>query len=114
MQTHISWHVELSVTRSQFDAFRRLTQSMTEHAASEPGVLIYERFWNDEDNSIHLYERYVDSNTALLHLDVFDRAYRPRFSALIKRRRFEVFGDPSNALKARLDEFGASYFRPLV
>lgn len=38
--------------------------------------------------------------------------YGERFVSMIDRRRFTVFGTPSDELKAILDRFSASYLEP--
>jgi quinol monooxygenase YgiN len=78
----------------------------------EPGVLSYQRFVSEDGAAVHLYERYSDSNAAVAHLEAFAKRFAGRFSAMVERRTFTVFGDPSAELKAVLDKFNAMYLKP--
>ena len=72
----------------------------------EPGVLTYERFVSEDGTIIHLYERYA-------HLEAFEKRFASRFSAMVERKAFTVFGYPSAELKAVLDRFNAVYLKPV-
>ena len=114
MSNHISWHVELQVKPGQRDAFRAITSEMVESTKSEPGALIYERYLSDDGDIVHVFERYVDPNAALAHLTAFRRMFGERFSAMVDRKRFTVFGTPSVELKEVLDPLGATYVAALA
>jgi len=109
----ISWHVELSVRAGALQAFKTLTAEMMEVTREELGVLLYERFIDPDEKTIHVLERYATSEAAVAHLLVFKARFAPRFGELVVRRRFEVFGSPSAELKALLDGFGSLYFSRL-
>jgi quinol monooxygenase YgiN len=110
---HVSWHVELAVKPGELDNFRALTREMVEFARSEAGVVVYERFVSPDGNDVHVYERWVDSPAALTHLQAFGEQFGARFSSMVERKRFTVYGTPSDELKRVLDRFGATtYLRP--
>jgi len=109
MNDQISWQVHLEVRSEQLDDFRSLTNEMVESARSETGILIYERFIGEKQTDIHVYERYINSSAAIGHLQLFKESYGERFSLLVDRKRFTVFGNPSDDLRALLDPFGAIY-----
>jgi quinol monooxygenase YgiN len=109
----ISWHVELVIEPENMAAFSALTVEMCEATLREDGVLVYERFISDDCLRVELYERYRDSAAALSHVHAFKRDFGARFSALVRRRRFTVFGPASEALKRELDPLGAVYLKPL-
>jgi quinol monooxygenase YgiN len=94
----ISWHVELAIEPRDMAAFSELTVEMCEATVREEGVLVYERFISDDCNQVELYERYRDSAAALAHVHAFKRDFGARFSALVSRRRFTVFGVASETL----------------
>lgn len=94
------------------DRFRTLTTEMVEHTDRESGVLSYERYVSEDGSIVHVYERYVDSAAALVHLLTFREKFGARFSTLVERNWFAVHGDPSDELKALLDQFGATYLIP--
>lgn len=105
----ISWHVELSIRQGALAEFSALSAEMVDGTRSGAGVLIYERFISADGQTVHVLERYVDSAAAVAHLRVFIDRFGARFSRLVARNRFEVFGEPSAELKEILDRFGATY-----
>jgi quinol monooxygenase YgiN len=112
MNSEISWHVELRIKSGQLDNFRLLTEEMIAFTRQEPGALSYQRFICADDATIHVYERYINSAAALLHLQAFSRTFAERFSGMVERTRFVVFGDADPELKAVLDMFNATYCKP--
>jgi quinol monooxygenase YgiN len=109
MNHEIAWHVELAVRPGQLESFRELTVQMVEFAATEPGVLAYERFVTADGATVHGYERYESSAAAIAHLRNFAAKFADRFSLMVDRNRFAVYGAPNPELKAMLDRFGAVY-----
>lgn len=114
MSDHISWHVELRVKTGQLDALRALTIEMVESTKREPGALIYERYVSDDRQTVHVFERYLDANAAVMHLTAFGRTYGERFAEMVDRKRFTVFGTPTAELKEILDPLGATYTAALA
>jgi len=112
MINEASWQVELAIKPGKLDNFRALTREMVESAKDEPGVLLYERFVDDDGRVVYVYERYTDSSSAVSHLLAFGRKYSERFMDMVERKRFMVFGIPSDELKAILDQFDATYHTP--
>jgi len=112
MGTEISWHVKLRIKAGQLGNFRALTGEMVAAAHREPGVLSYQRFITEDDTVVHVYERYRDSAAAAAHLEAFAKRFADRFSAMVERKTFMVFGHPSAELKAVLDRFNAMYLKP--
>jgi quinol monooxygenase YgiN len=112
MTDEVSWHVELAVKPGRLESFRALTGEMVEFTRRESGVLGYQRFVSDDGEFVHVYERYADSAAALAHLRGFATNFGDRFLVLVERRRFTVFGRPSDELRRFLDQFGATYLRP--
>jgi quinol monooxygenase YgiN len=112
MGNQISWHVVLAIKQDQLENFQALTREMVDFTKTESGVLCYQRFASEDGKFVHVYERYADSAAALSHLRNFATLFGERFSALVNRERFTVFGQPSHKLRAVLDRFGAIYLRP--
>jgi quinol monooxygenase YgiN len=107
----IAWHVELTVKPGRLETFQALTSDMVEFTRREAGVLAYQRFVAD-DGAVHVYERYADSAAALAHLKNFAAHFSARFGAMVERRSFTVFGDPSDELRDFLLPLGAVFARP--
>jgi quinol monooxygenase YgiN len=114
MSQHVSWQVELAVKPGQLESFRVLTTEMVESTKSERGVLAYERYVSDDAKSIVVYERYSDSAAAIGHLQAFATKYGARFTSMVERKRFTVFGNPSDELRTILDKFRPTYLRPFA
>ena len=112
MRGEVSWQVELTVKPGELDNFRALTREMVESTKGEPGVLIYERFISEDGKVVYVYERYADSAAAVAHLLAFGKMYGERFTNMVDRRRFTVFGAPTDELRGILDRFGATYLGP--
>jgi quinol monooxygenase YgiN len=114
MQDQVSWWVELTLGAGQLADFERITGEMVEAARHETGVLSYQRFISDDRTTVHVYERYADSGSAGAHLRRFDETFADRFAGMVRRRRFTVFGRPSEELKRLLDRYGAVYLEPFA
>ena len=112
MGDQVSWQVELAVKPGELDNFRTLTAEMVEFARSEPGVLIYERFVSADGKVVYVYERYTDAAAAVAHLRTFAQKFGARFTGMVDRQRFTVFGTPDDALRRMLDGYGAAYLGP--
>jgi quinol monooxygenase YgiN len=112
MSSEISRHVELRIKPDQLGNFRTLTGEMVAATRSEPGVLSYQRFVSDDGAIVHVYERYADSAAAVVHLAAFEKNFAARFGAMVERKAFTVFGDPTAELKAALDRFDPVYLKP--
>jgi quinol monooxygenase YgiN len=113
MTEEIAWYVELTVKTGQLANFLALTGEMAEATRAEEGVLSYQRFVTEDGQSIHLYEKYVDADAAVSHLRRFIESFGERFSSMVERRRFTVFGAPGDELRAMLVPYGAIFLEPL-
>jgi quinol monooxygenase YgiN len=114
MHDEISWQVELAIEPARFDSFRALTNEMIESTRLEEGVLIYERFLSEDGGKVLVYERYANSEAAILHLRSFQEKFADAFGRLVKRERFLVFGTPNDELKRMLSGFDATFVRPMA
>lgn len=113
MSDQVFWHVELAIKPGKLDALRVLTTEMVGAAREEPGTLSYQRFVSEDGQFLHIYERYLDSRSALAHLKNFVARFSERYAALVERRRFVFFGVPSDELRRFLDGFGTVFVAPL-
>ena len=67
MTNVVSWLIELAVKPNTFEELRTLTRDMVDETRTEAGAVIYERYFSD-DHTMHFYERYIDSASAIEHL----------------------------------------------
>lgn len=112
MNDEVSWHVELAIKPGKLDDLRALTGEMVAASRKEPGTLSYQRFVSEDGGFLHIYERYSNSEAALAHLRTFTARFGERYAALVERRRFILFGLPSDELRRFLERFGAIYAKP--
>src|SRR5262245_11789779 len=86
--TELSWIVELDVLPGRLAALRKLMKEMVSSARrKEPGTTAFEWFIAENGRTCHIYERYVDSKAALVHVETFGKAFAPRFLACVKPTR---------------------------
>jgi quinol monooxygenase YgiN len=111
MSKQISWRVVLVVKHGQINNFQALNEEMVESARKELGALIYERFVTNDGKLVEVYERYANSAAAVAHLQDFREKFGERFSSMVERTKFTVYGSPSDELRGLLDGFGAAYMR---
>jgi hypothetical protein len=97
-----------------------LLVSMSDDATAEPfasrhdgaWLLAYQRFISHDRLAVYVHERYEHSGAAVAHLVKFAATFGERYGRLIERKRFLVFGNSSDDLRAILDKYGATYHRP--
>ncbi len=114
MSDEVSWQVELELKPGHHEPFRALTEEMVDATRGEAGALIYERFISEDGKTIWVYERYADSAAAVAHLRAFAEQFGDRFTSMVTRKRFTVFGSQSDELRSVLDGFDATYLARLA
>jgi len=112
MSEEVAWSVELKVRSGQIEQFRALTATMVAAVRGEQGVLNYRRFATEDDQCVHVYERYENSQAAARHLRVFIDRFGTTFSRLAERTKFTVYGDPSDELRGLLNQFAPIFMKP--
>jgi quinol monooxygenase YgiN len=112
METHVSWVIELAVKPGATDRFKELMEEMVAGTSSEPQTLGYEWYISDDGGTVHIYEKYVDSEAMIAHVNGFLEKWAKRFMESVDVTRFVVYGDPSPAARELLDGFGGTYLRP--
>lgn len=108
----VSCWVEVVVRPNYLDAFETLTGETVASTRDEQGVLAYQRFMSGDRRTVYVHERYENSHAAVSHLLKFAATFGERYGRLVERKRFLVFGDPSDELRALLDKYEAIYHRP--
>lgn len=114
MSTPVSWHLMLKVREGQLEALRSLAREMVESTQQEPGTLSYEWSLSEDGTECHLYERYVSSEAAMVHLGTFGSKFAERFSGCLDMQSIHVYGELSEELRAAHAEFGASFLGTLA
>ncbi len=113
MTENIFWLFEATIKPGQYDNFQTVMEEMIASTKQEPGTSNYEFFLNEDRTICHIYERYADSEAALMHVGAFGANFADRFLSCVAPTKFMVYGPASDELKGILGGFGAEYMTPL-
>jgi quinol monooxygenase YgiN len=109
----VAWTLELDVRDGRLDEVRALAAEMSAAThAGEPGALEYEWNLSDDGRTVHLFERYADSASALVHLGTFTSRFMTRFLELLAPTRFVIYGTPDQKVREAVAAFGPLYLAP--
>lgn len=112
MEGQVSWVLEAAVKPGELDNYKALMEEMVEGTSTEPQTRNYEWYIGDDGGTVHIYEKYADSEAMVAHVNGFLEKWAQRFLASVDVTRFTVYGDPSPAARELLDGFGATYLEP--
>jgi quinol monooxygenase YgiN len=112
MKEHVSWVIELAVKPGQLDSFKELMDEMVAGTSNEPETLNYEWYISGDDGTVHIFEKYKDSDAMVTHVSGFMEKWAGRFLECVDPTRFTVYGDPSDAARELLAGFGPTYLAP--
>ena len=114
MENEVYWLLEMSVREGELDNVRALMEEMvTATEADEPGALDYEWYVSDNGQTVHLFERYADSDATLTHLRNFQQKFASRFMSAMSPRRWTIYGNPDERVRRALEGQGALFMEPL-
>ena len=111
MSEQVYWILEGTV--SDLDSWKALLEEMVAATRNEPGALNYEWTVGADGATCHLFERYADSDAAMVHLGNFGKNFARRFTSLLKTTRFTVYGSPNEAVKKALGPMGVTFMTPI-
>ncbi len=110
----VFWLLEMEIKEGQLDEFKELLVKMVEASKSkEPNIKNYEWFISDDNKICHVYERYVDSAAAMVHLISFYQTFSDRFIEVVDAKRIIVYGNANAKLKKTLSSYGAIFMPPI-
>ncbi len=112
MGHEIYWLVTVAIKPEQFAAFKQVVAPLVAATKEEPGALAYEFNVSDDENTVHIFERYCDSNAVVAHVEQTFTQFADRFLALATLTHFVVYGSPNAEARKILDGFGAVYMTP--
>jgi quinol monooxygenase YgiN len=101
----------LSIEPSKFSAFQELIAKIVAATREEQDTLTYEYVVNDDHSAVHIIERYRAAGL-LPHVEKTFAPFADTFLSLCKIEKLFVYGEPTAAMRAKLDGFGAVYLRP--
>jgi quinol monooxygenase YgiN len=112
MSSVVSWNLRLSIHEGRLEEFRTLMQEMVASTQAEAGTQGYEWFLSEDGTSCHINERYADSDAVMVHLGNFGANFADRLLGCATPTSIDVYGDPSDEVRAALAGFGAVHHRP--
>ena len=112
MEGQVSWILEGAVKPGQLDTFKTLMEEMVEGTSKEPSTRNYEWYISEDSGTVHLFEKYADSDAMIAHVNGFMEKWAGRFMACLDVKRFTVYGDPSAPARDLLAGLGPTYLGP--
>ena len=110
MNDHIYWMVELAIQPDRENELRPLVEEMVNATHNnEPGALDYEYYISNDGKVCHLFERYVDAEATITHLEGFKAVFADRFVKVFQPIRFVLYGSPSAEVREVLAGFNPIY-----
>jgi len=85
---------------------------MVEGTSAEASTLNYEWYISDDGGTVHIYEKYADSEAMVAHVTGFLEKWAGRFMSSVDVTRFVVYGNPSAEARELLAPFGGTYMAP--
>lgn len=110
MKNNIAWVFELTLKEGKLEELKKVMAKLSEIAEKEEeGTLNYEWTLSQDGKKCHVYERYIDSEAAVLHLNKLIANNVDKVMALGDITYFIVYGNPSEECRKILDGLGAVY-----
>ena len=102
----VSWIVQCAVKDGKLDDFKELMDEMVAGTSEEPGTLNYEWFISDDGSTVHLYEKYADSDATVTHVQGFMDKWARRFMDCVEVSGFTTYGNPDEKAREIIKPFG--------
>lgn len=113
MTEWVAWMLEMQVREGRENDVRALMDEMVGATqANEPGTLNYEWSFSADGRLCHLYERYADSDAAMIHAGTFAARFAGRFLEVLAPTRFTFYGTPSQAVRDAAAPFHPTVMHP--
>ncbi len=96
----VHWVYEVTIKGGQLTNLKNLIAEMVVGTkADEPETLVYEWVVSEDGSTGQVYERYANSEAALVHMETFTRDFAERLGTMADLARHTVYGHPSPALR---------------
>jgi autoinducer 2-degrading protein len=109
MGNELFWMFTLDVKPGKFDDFKTLVADIVAATQQEPGTLAYQYAASEDQRTVHIYERYRDSEAFVVHVEQTFGGFAEHFLSLVSVRSLVVYGTPNAAARSALDTFNATY-----
>lgn len=113
MGTEVWLMIEAAVKPGKLDDLEAVMGELIASTADEPGTLTYAWSVDDDGASMHLIERYADSEAATTHLASFVDRFAERYFAAVDPIRFVVYGG-DDAVAEAVAAARPTFMRPLA
>ena len=110
MDSNISWNVEAKIKKGKLDELKEwITKASYQVNKHEIDTLAYE-FWLSQDKEyIHYYNRYLNSDALILHMNNISQML-PELLKLATPKKITVYGPANDCVKKILKHLNPSYF----
>ena len=113
MSQNVYWLLKVDVNPGKLDDAQALMLEMIASTKdNEPRTLNYEWSFSADMSSVHIYERYSDSEATMVHLGNFGSSFAERFMQCFAPTGFSVYGEASSDVREALAGFGAEFYAP--
>jgi quinol monooxygenase YgiN len=109
MADDLFWVFTLNVEPGKFAEFRSLVADIVAASREEPGTLAYQYSVSADEKTVHIFERYRDSDAFVAHVEQTFGRYAERFLQLVTIASLVVYGNPNDSARKALDTFNATY-----
>ena len=98
-----------TVTVDQMDKFTPLIPKLVAATEKEPGALQFEFNIGDDQKTVDIFERYMNSKAALFHQAESFGPFSKEFFAVAKLTHWVIYGTPSDEFKKANVDFQPIY-----
>ncbi|EDP96435.1 antibiotic biosynthesis monooxygenase [Kordia algicida OT-1] len=89
---------------------QEVVQKLQAHCSeTEKGMLQYDWYISETDNTVKVLETYTDSEAVLFHFDNY-KSFSSRLNEVRSFVSLEIYGNASDALKKRVQKINAQHF----
>jgi quinol monooxygenase YgiN len=110
MSEDIYWVCVFTVDPNKFVDFQKVVAPLVAATRAEPGSMAYEYSVSADNSTVHIVERYRNSDAVISHVTKVFSQFAEPFTALANVSSFNVYGNPNAEARNILDGFGAVYF----
>ena len=103
----VYWVFTIAV--DQMDKFTPLIPKLVAATEKEPGALQFEFNIGNDQKTVDIFERYMDSKAALFHQTASFAPHSKEFFAVAKLTRWVIYGTPSDEFKKANADFHPIY-----
>jgi len=108
MTENIYWILKAKIGDRNLDNLKRLAEECCEITKTEPGVMAYEWSIAQDRGTLHIYERYVNTEAAMAHMANLS-AQLPRLMELVTVTEIECYGKAGSDFREAAKDFPMTY-----